>query len=120
MTAKSFFVRWQEYISWTPLLVILSVGGWIFFGALSRNDNFDDVLAALLELPIRTAYAAAALGIAYLARRRQRRHLTKEQGDNLWHLVMLGNKGAIIVYLTDALVWALAFTLSMLFFWPAR
>lgn len=111
--------RWQEYLSWTPLLVVLSLAAWLAFGALDRRLG-TDALAFLLELPIRSAYAAAALGIAYLARRRQRRDLTADEQTDLWNRVLAGERGAIIIYLTDSIVWALAFTLSLLFFWPAR
>lgn len=111
--------RWQEYLSWTPLLVLLSLIGWLAFGALDRRLG-TDALAFLLELPIRTAYAAAALGIAYLARRRQRRTLTAEEQADLWNRTLNGERGALIIYLTDFIVWALAFTLSLYFFLPAR
>lgn len=119
MTLKSFAVRWQEYLSWTPLLVVLSIIGWIVFGALDSRTSAD-TLSFLLELPMRTAYAAAALGIAFLARRRQRHKLTPDQQSDLWNRILAGERGALFVYLTDALIWALAFTLAMFFFWPAR
>lgn len=119
MTLKTFAIRWQEYLSWTPLLVALSIFGWILFGALDPRTSAD-TLNFLLELPMRTAYAAAALGITFLARRRQRHKLSPEQQAELWTKILAGERGALIVYLTDTLIWVLSFALAMLFFWPAR
>lgn len=114
---KAWAKRWQEFIGWLPVLALLAVASWILLGGITDRS---DIIRWLLELPVLTAYALAALGIAFLARRRQRRKLTKAESIELWNRAVAGERGALIIYLTDVLVWALTFALSFLFFWPHR
>lgn len=109
--------RWQEFIGWLPALVLLALAGWVLLGGLTDRN---DLIRWLLELPVLTGYALAALGIAFLARRRQRRKLSADEAEHLWSRTLAGERGALIIYLTDTLVWALTYVLSLLFFWPHR
>jgi hypothetical protein len=114
---KAWARRWQEFIGWLPLLVVVAVFGWVMLGGITDRS---DLIRWLLELPVLTAYALAALGAAFLARRRQRRKLTKEESAALWQRTLAGDRGALIIYLTDTFVWALTYALSLWFFWPRR
>lgn len=114
---KAWLKRWQEFIGWLPILVLVAVAGWILLGGITDRN---DLIRWLLELPVLTTYALAALGVAYLARRRQRRKLTKDESRLLWERTLNGERGALIVYLTDVLVWAVTFVSSLWFFWPRR
>lgn len=109
--------RWQEFVWWVPLLALMSLAGW---AALGNVTDRSDLVRWLLELPVQTGYALAALGVAFLARRRQRKKLTPEEADDLWQRLLNGQRGALAVYLTDAAVWGLSFALSLLFFWPSK
>ena len=113
-----WFKRYQEFAGLVPVLVLLSLAAWVFFGALDRRLG-TDALAFLLELPIRSAYALAALGLANLALRRQRRCMSIGEQAQLWIRVLNGERGALIVYLADIFVWSLACTLALFFFWPS-
>lgn len=114
----AFLARWQEPAIWLPLLTLLALGAWVIAGALDRTATAD-AMAMLLHLPIRTAYAAAALGLAYLARRRQRRRLSDDEQADLWTRTLNGERGALTIYITDAVVWLAPLVLLLLFFWPA-
>ena len=119
MSLKAYFVRWQEPYLWVPLLIVLAFVGWLVIGAIDRTAG-TDMLAQLVELPIRTAYAVAALAIAFLARRRFRRRLTDAEQRNLWLATVDGERGAVIIFITDAIVWIATFITLLLFFWPSR
>ena len=73
-------------------------------------------VARLVDLPIQTAYAVAVLGLAFLARRRQRRKLTKEESEALWERTVAGDRGALVIYVTDAVVWLASIALLFSFF----
>ena len=113
-----WFKRYQEFAALVPGLVFVSLAAWVVFGALDRRLG-TDALAMLLELAIRSAFAFAALGLANLALRRQRRRLGPGESALLWVRVLNGERGALIVYLTDTFVWSLAYTSALFFFWPS-
>lgn len=114
---KAWLLRWQEHVGWLPLVVLLALAAWVVLGALDRTAGMDS-LSLLVELPIRCAYAVAALGLAYLARRRQRRHLNDFEQADLWTRTLNGERGALTIYITDAIIWLASATLLLLFFWP--
>lgn len=119
MSIKAYFVRWQEPYLWVPLLVVLAIVGWLVIGAIDRTAG-TDMLAQLVDLPIRTAYAVVAIAIAFLARRRFRRRLTDTEQRRLWEAAADGEKGALTIVVMDALVWIITLVVSLLFFWPSR
>lgn len=119
MSIKSYFARWQEPYLWVPALVVLALAAWLVLGALDRTAT-TDMLSQLVQLPILSAYALAALALTFLARRRQRRKLTDIEQQRLWEAAVAGHKGPLIIYVMDSLVWLTSFVVSLLFFWPAR
>ncbi len=119
MSFRSFLVRWQEPYVWLPMAAFLALVAWVVLTALDRTAG-NDMLAMLIQLPILSAYALAALALTYLARRRQRRKLSDAEQQRLWEATVAGHKGAIIIYITDGLVWLTSFVVSLLFFWPSR
>lgn len=119
MRAKEWFKKHQEFAGMVPLLVILSIAAWVIFGALDRRLG-TDALGLLLELPILSAYALAALGLTRLALRRQRRELGKGERADLWLRTLNGERGPLIVYVVDTLAWALCICIAFSFFWPSR
>lgn len=52
-------------VFWLPLMVMLTLAGWVFLGALPRMHDYltGDLVAWLAELPVVTCYALAA-GVA--------------------------------------------------------
>lgn len=111
---KRILIRWQEFIGWTPLLVLLVIAGFVVLGALyPRLDG--DRLGLLLELAILSAHAMAAVGLTYLSWRRWRLQLSEQQQRDLWEGVMRGERGPLLVYAVNAVVW-LAMLLSWVLF----
>lgn len=117
------FVRWlvrfQEFMGWTPLIVILAVGAWIFFGALDPRVG-PDRLGLLLDLPVFTAYALVSSGVSYLIWRRWSKRLTSDQLEKLWAGVMGGHRGPMTIFVTNAVFYLATLILVFSFFWPAR
>lgn len=114
-TLWAFILRWQEKTILLPILAGLALGAWILVGALDTTAG-KDVLASLIELPIRTGFAAAALALTYLARRRWRYKLNAEQQEWWWSGVIAGYRGPLIIYLTDALFTLVCLALLLRFF----
>lgn len=115
MKPIAWLKRWQEPVVWLPLIVMLALAAWLVLGALDPGSTVD-LIARLIELPITTAYAVAALALTWLARRRQRRKLTAEQEDELWRRVLAGERGALFVYTLDVVVWLACAFLLLRFF----
>ncbi len=116
---KRILIRWQEFIGWTPLLVLLTLAGFVVLGALyPRLDG--DRLGLLLELAIISAHAMAAVGITYLGWRRWRLQLTPEQQDRLWDGLMSGERGPLLVHVVNAAVWLSSLIALLVFFRVVR
>lgn len=116
---KAFFDRWQEFLIWLPVLVLLAVGGWVFMGALDPAVT-GDALAWLLELPVLCAYAACALAAAWLAKRTYLHDLDADTERELHGSAAAGDTEAQWVLKKDRLEWLVLIVLFALFFWPAR
>lgn len=87
-----------------PVLCALSVIAWLVLGSQDRTAQ-TDMLAMVIQLPIISLYAAAALGFAHLARRRQRKRLDDEEQKELWKGVMEAKPGPLLIYFTDTFIW---------------
>jgi hypothetical protein len=111
--------RYQEFVGWTPLIVLGALAAWIVFGALDPRLG-PDRLGLLLDLPILAAYAFAASGIAYLAWRRWSKRLTEEQLARYWDGLLRGDRGPMLVFAVNALFYLSGLVLAFAFFWPAR
>jgi hypothetical protein len=113
----AYLKRWQEFVGWLPLVVILAAGAWLVFGALDPLAVVD-ALAMLVTLPIRAAYAFAALGLAYLAWRRWSQRLDETQLADFWRRLMNGEPGALIVFAINAGFYLCVSLALLLFFSP--
>lgn len=116
---RKAFERFAEFVGWLPLQVALAIGGVIVLGGMSRGLG-PDLLAWLAELPVMLAYGFAALGLSYLAWRRWRMRLDDTAKHELWRRLMLGERGALVVYVVNALFWVAVLALALWFFRPAR
>jgi TRAP-type C4-dicarboxylate transport system permease small subunit len=111
--------RFAEFIGWLPLQVALAIMGVVVLGGMARGLG-PDLLAWLAELPIYLAFAFAALGISYLAWRRWRMPLDEARKAELWERLMAGERGAVVVYVVNAVFWVAVLWLALDFFRPAR
>lgn len=116
---KAFLARYQEVLLWLPGLILLAVGGVIVFGGMAGGLG-PDLLAWLAELPIFSGYAFAALGLSYVAWRRWRFRLSESQTQDLWERLMRGERGAIIVFVVNAIFYLAVLWLALDFFRPSR
>lgn len=119
MSIKQLITRWQEFAGWLPIVGLLALAAWVLLGGLDRSQGAAS-LSMLIELPVLAAYALTAIGLAQLARRRFRKKLTEEQQTELWDRVLRGERGALVIYLLDTLVWLGSALVLLAFFWPAR
>lgn len=117
--AKKFVLRWQDQTVFLPLMVLMALAAWVVLSVFDRTAG-KDMLSMLVQLPILCAYAGAALALAWFARRRQRRMLSDAQQEELWQLLLVGNRGATLIYIMDFFVWLTSFVLLLAFFWPQR
>lgn len=116
MSIKAWVTRWQEPVFWLPMLALIAVSAWLVLGAMAPAAQVD-LMAMLIELPIRCAYAVAALSAAWFARRRWRRRLSHGEQEELWRRLLDGERGALAIYFTDTLVWLACFVLLLCYFW---
>lgn len=110
--------RWQEATGWLPTVVILAIGAWLVLGSLDALAT-TDTMALLVLLPIRVAYAFAALLLAYHGWRRWSYRLTGDELKDLWRRLMRGQLGAIVVFVVNA-GFFLCLTLALLLFFSLR
>ena len=110
---KAWFARWQEFYGWMPILLVLSLVAWIALGAVGDRD---DLIRWLLELPVKTLYAAAISGITYLVWRRWSYRMCDEQLKTYWDGLLAGHRGPVIVFLTNAAFYLCVFCSLLYFF----
>lgn len=116
---RRFLERFAEFIGWLPLQAALAIAAVVVLGGMSGGLG-PDLLAWLAELPVMLAYGFAALGLSYLAWRRWRMRLDDTAKHELWRRLMLGERGALVVYVVNALFWVAVLGLALWFFRPAR
>lgn len=110
---KAWLTRHQEFFGWMPLLMLIAVAAWILLGGVSDRD---DLIRWLLELPVKSLYAAAASGIAYIVWRRWSYRMNDDELRAYWAALLAGESGAIIIYLTNAGFYACTFVALLLYF----
>ena len=113
-----FFYQSQEFTLWLPGLVLLSVLGFVVLGAFTRVTG--DSLAWLAELPVLCAYAAAALGTSWAAKKLYLHDLDTDQERTLHAAALSGDEGARWLLIKDRLETFVCIVLAFAFFWPAR
>lgn len=91
--------RWQEFVGWAPLLLAMALTAWILLGAIQDRDDW---VRWLIELPVKSIYAAAVSGVTYLVWRRWSFRMTDEQQARYQSDLLDGKPGAVTVYLTNA------------------
>lgn len=114
---RHFVQRWQEMGVLLPLVVALTLVGYIALGGIAATST---LITWLLELPVYSAYAVAACGLAYLSWRRWSIRLTDAQVEDFWNRLMAGERGALTVFIVNATFYLCAFVSLLWFFRPAR
>lgn len=114
----AYLKRWQEFLGWAPLAVIVVLVAYVVIGAADRLAVVD-ALARLVDLAIDLAVAFLASGLAYLIWRRWSYRLTGAQLEELWHRLLDGERGAIVVFTVNAGFY-LCITLALLYLFFSR
>ncbi len=105
--------RYQEFSGWMPVLLVVAVVAWVVLGGVSDRD---DLIRWLLELPVKALYAAAISGTAYLVWRRWSFRMTDEQQKTYIDGLLQGQRGPVLVYLTNTGFYLCAL-LALLYFY---
>lgn len=110
---KDWLKRWQEFAGWMPLLLVLAVLAWVLLGGVSDRD---DLIRWLIELPVKTLYAAAVSGVAYLVWRRWSFRMDDEQMSRYLNGLLAGEPGPTTIYLTNAGFYLCVFVTLLYYF----
>lgn len=106
------------FLFWLPLAVLLVIVGWTVFGALPGVRMTGDMITWLLELPVVTAYALAAVSAPALFKRVFWREIDAEEENRLHEAAAAGDKSARWIITKDRLEWLALLILSGIFFFP--
>jgi len=112
---KHWLLRWQEHAIFLPIMVAVGLMAWVVLGTLDRTAAVDS-MADWIGLPLRTAYAVAAIALTYTVRRRWRRKLNDEEQKIWWDKVLESSPGAIAILIIDAVVTLCALYFLLKFF----
>jgi len=110
---NAWLKRHQEFFGWMPLLLVVAVLAWAMLGAVSGRD---DLIRWLIELPVKSLYAAGASGVAYLVWHRWSYRMSDDELRAYWAGLLAGMPGPAIVYLTNAAFYLTVFVASLIYF----
>lgn len=108
----------QAFLFWLPGLVVMTLCGWLLFGALPGMRMTGDLIAWLMELPVTTCYAVAAGGATLLTMHITGLDLSPEMRSALQALALQGNPHAKWALTKEALAWFGFLALYAVFFFP--
>lgn len=108
----------KAFALWLPLMVVLSLLAWLFFGALPGVSSSGDTLAWLAELPVTTCYAAAAGGAAILGMHITGMNIDNDRRAELLDAAAGGDTAALRVLHLETFAWLAHLAVWSLFFFP--
>lgn len=103
-----------------PVLVAMSIGGWLVFGTWMGRAGADDLLAWLSGLPIASAWALAVLVAAMLAMRVTGMDVPNDTRQDLLHRAANGDAAAYCILRLESICWFAMIALSAAVFWMVR
>lgn len=108
----------KTFLFYLPVMVLMTLVGWVFLGALPNMRMTGDLIAWLLELPVATCYALAAGGSTILTMQVTGINLPNERRNELLDLALCRNKEAIRILLIETGAWLGFLAIWSLFFFP--
>lgn len=108
----------KAFVFWLPAMVLLTVVGWTVLGALPGARMTGDLIAWLLELPVVTCWAVAAVGMAALVKCGVLREIGGTEERELHELAKKGDRNARWLIIKDRIEWLCLLVLSGTFFFP--
>lgn len=104
---------------WLPLMVLLTLAGWLVFGALPQMQLTGDLIAWLMELPVTTCYAGGAGGATALTMHWTGINLPNDQRAALIERVLTdGDAAALRILILETTAWLGFLAIWALFFFP--
>lgn len=103
-----------------PLLVVMSIGGWLVFGAWLGKPVADDLLAWLSGLPVASAWALAVLVAAMTAMHVTGINLPNAYRRELAEKAAQGSAAAYRLLRFEAACWFVMIALAAGVFWMVR
>lgn len=109
----------KAFAFWLPLMVVLTLLGWLVLGALPNLRMTSDLIAWLMELPVTTCYAIAAGGATVLTMQVTGMNLDNDYRDFLVaDAVKNHNTAALHVLALETVAWLGTLAAFALFFFP--
>lgn len=108
----------KTFLVYMPALVLLTLVGWVVFGALPNMRMTGDLIAWLLELPVISVYAAGAGGMTLFSMHVTGINIPNEKRSELLELALCRNKDAQRILLVETVAWLGFLAIWSLFFFP--
>lgn len=104
-----------------PLMVVVSIVGWMFFGGLIGSEaGADDQMLWLAELPVATAWALAVLVSAAFAMEVTGMNLANDYRCQLYRRAAEGDHAAYRTLVLESACWFLMLCVAAAIFWVVR
>lgn len=108
----------KAFLLWLPMLTVLTVFGWVVFGAFPGVELTGDHLAWLAELPVITCYAVAAGGACILAMQVTGMNIDNAERCQLLTKAAAGDLNAYRILKLETFAWLAHLAFWSLFFFP--
>lgn len=110
--------HFKAFAFWLPLMVVLTVLGWLVLGALPGMRMTGDLVAWLAELPVITCYAIAAGAATSLTMRATGMNLDNAYRQQLIERAANGDASAHRTLNQEIRAWLAFLAIWSLFFFP--
>jgi hypothetical protein len=108
----------KAFVLWLPLMVTMTLLGWLVFGALPNMRMTSDLIAWLMELPVTTCYAIAAGGATVLTMQVTGINIPNTRREFLLAQALAGDLNARWALKLEAHAWLAFLAVYSLFFFP--
>lgn len=115
---KSLTTHFKAFAIWLPLMVVLTLLGWLVLGALPGMRMTGDLVAWLAELPVVTCYAIAAGAATSLTMRATGMNLENSYRAKLIERAAAGDIAAHRTLSQEIRAWLAFLAIWSLFFFP--
>lgn len=108
----------KAFVFWLPIMVVLTLLGWLVLGALPNMKMTGDLIAWLMELPVTTCYAIAAAGATILTLQVTGINIDNDLRALLFVRACRGDRDAQRVLILETAAWLGFLCVWSLFFFP--
>ena len=116
----NFTRRWNVFFILLPSQILLTLAGYMLFGALDPRLAVDNPFGFLMELPAMASYAAMALAFTVLLKLLALHDMPRAAEDMLHEKAAGGDTGARWIIIKDRLEWLVLLIIFCVFFYPSR